>query len=246
MNRKGSFFLAFFTVVAVFVFIVFVNMNKEKILNETKIVNVGKFSEVSINATLDEEEIELFLYTSMEYASFNALLKLGNDGGTLKEQNCEGISEHVIWKDNCFFSDNLEENFFDRFKDLFDGYVKEYRLDEVNIEWKIDEDGNLVVEPDGLIELGYENVRYGFEPDSEYALDYDFSDYNKILSKANDCIKDEEDKGVTRNNLFENCRNDKDFRWTIKIDGRYVVFDVAKMYKNLGEVAVKFALPYNQ
>lgn len=238
--------MAFFTVIAVFVFIVFVNMNKEKILNETKIVDVGKFSEISINATLDEEEIELFLDTSMEYASFNALLKLGDDGGTLKDQNCEKINGYVIWNDDCFFSDNLEQNFFDRFKDLFDSYVMEYGLDEINAEWKIDENGNLIIELNGIIELRYENVRYGFEPDSEYTLNYDFSNYNEVLRKAKECVRDEELKESGRNNLFEDCRNDKDFKWIIKVEENYVLFDVSSMYKNLGDVTIKFALPYNQ
>ncbi len=246
MNKKGSFFLATFTVAAVFVFIVFVNMNKERILEESNLVNIGKLPGVAINATLDEEEIKLFLDKSIEYASFNALLKLGEDGGILKEQNCERINGYVIWKDDCYFYDKLEENFFDRFKVLFDDYMKSYGLEKINSEWRIDENNKLIIEIKGMIELEYEGARYGFEPDNKYSLDYNFGSYNEILGKANECIRDEELKGISRNNLFEKCRDDKDFKWAIKVEEKYVLFDIAKIYKNLGEVIVKFALPYNQ
>ena len=246
MNKKGSFFLATFTVAAVFVFIVFVNMNKERILEESNLVNIGKLPGVAINATLDEEEIKLFLDKSIEYASFNALLKLGEDGGILKEQNCERINGYVIWKDDCYFYDKLEENFFARFKVLFDDYMKSYGLEKINSEWRIDENNKLIIEIKGMIELEYEGARYGFEPDNKYSLDYNFGSYNEILGKANECIRDEELKGISRNNLFEKCRDDKDFKWAIKVEEKYVLFDIAKIYKNLGEVIVKFALPYNQ
>lgn len=245
MNKKGSFFLATFTVLAFFVFVVFVNMNKEKFLSENRITDVGKFPEISINATLDEEEIEFFLEKAMEYSSFNVLLRLGEEGGTLKDQNCEEINGYVIWRDDCFFSDKLEENFFERFKLLFDGYVKEYGLNSVDTEWKIDENGELVIEPNNLIEVQYEEMRYGFEPDTKYILNYNFDDYSEILRKAKECIRDEELKGTGRNNLFEDCRDDKDFKWAIKVDGAHIVFDVMKRYKNLGDVTIKFALPYD-
>ena len=246
MNNRGTFFLAFFTVVAVFVFVIFVSMNKERILEKTKIVDVGKNPERIINFTLDEENIKFFLDKAVEYASFNALRKLGDEGGILTGQNCERINEHVIWKGDCFFSDNLQENFFSRFKIFFDDYIKAYSLDKISADWRIDENNNFVIEVKDVVELKDENLRYGFEPDTVYDLDYDFSDYNKILSKANDCVRDEEDKGVTRNNLFEDCRNDKDYIWGIKVEGKYVLFDVSKSYKNLGNVVVKFAIPHNQ
>ncbi len=246
MNKRGSFFLATLTVVAIFAFIVFVSMNREKILKESKTTGVGEIPETVINLTLDEEEIELFLERSMEYASLNALKELGDDGGTLKEQNCERVNRHVIWKNNCIFSDNLEEDFFERFEVLFNSYLKVYNLNEINVEWRIDEDNNLIIETKGLVELEYKAVRYGFEPDSKYVLDYNFESYNEILRRANECIKDEELKGVSRNNLFEDCRNDKDFKWAIKVEDKYVLFGVSSMHKNLGNVAVKFALPYNQ
>lgn len=246
MDRKGSVFLAFLTVVAIFAFIVFVSMNKEKVLKESKIADIGEVSETVINITLDEEEIELFLEKSMEYASFNALKKLGENGGTLKEQNCEKVNGYVIWKNNCIFPDNLEENFFERFGILFDRYLKEYGLNGISTEWKIDKNNNLVLETKGLVELKYEMARYGFEPNSKYILDYNFGNYNEILRRANECIKEEELKGISRNNLFENCRNDKDFKWVIKVEDKSVLFDVSERYKLLGDVAVKFALPYNQ
>ena len=183
---------------------------------------------------------------TVEYSSFNSLRKLGDEGGILIRQNCERINGHVVWKGDCFFSDNLQENFFGRFKSLFEDYVKGYGLDKISADWRIDENNNFIVEIKDIIELKDENLRYGFELDTKYNLDYDFSDYNKILSKANDCIRDEEDKGVTRNNLFESCKNDKDYTWGIKVEGKYVLFDVSKSYKNLGNVIVKFAVPHNQ
>ena len=159
MNRKGSFFLATFTVVAVFVFIIFVSMNKEKILEESRIVDTGELPEIAINATLDEGEIELFLDIAIEYSYFNALKKLGNDGGILNGQECGKINGYVIWKDDCLFSYNLEENFFSRFKTLFDEYLKARGINGIDAEWKIDENNRLVIELNGVIEFDYEGAK---------------------------------------------------------------------------------------
>lgn len=246
MNRRGSFFLATLTVVAVFVFIVFISMNKEKILKENKIVDIGESSESVINITLEQENIELFLDKAMEYASFNALKELGNDGGTLKDQNCERMNGYIIWKGDCYFSDKLEENFFERFKVLFDGYVKEYGLNLIDAEWRIGENADFIIELNGMIELEQGGIGYGFELDNKYPLDYGLGIYNEVLGKANECIRDEELKGIGRNNLFEDCRNDKDLGWAIKTEDEYVLFGVSKRYKDLGIIVVRFALMDNQ
>ena len=190
MNKNGSVFLAFFSVVAVFAFVVFVSMNKEMVLKGSSIANTGEIPETVINITLEEEEIELFLKKAMEYSSFNTLIELGNDGGILKNQNCERINGYVIWKDDCIFSDNLEANFFERFSILFDGYLKEYGLDKITAEWNVDENNKLILETIGIVELNNGEDKYGFEPDNRYLLDYNFGDYNEILRRAKKCIKD--------------------------------------------------------
>ena len=221
-------------------------MNKDAFLKGSSAANIGEIPKTVINITLDEEEIELFLEKAMEYSSFNALKQLGDDGGILKEQNCERINGYVIWKGDCLFSDKIELNFFERFSVLFDNYLKERGLGKVTAEWKIDENNKLILKTKGIVELEYEGIKYGFEPDSKYVLDYRFGDYNEILGKVNECIKKEGLKGLSRNNLFEDCRNDKDFEFGIKVEEGYVFFDVVKAYNNLGNVTVKFTLLYNQ
>ena len=245
MDKKGL-YLATFTVIIMISFVIGLSIKKGYEFEKNKIVETGKIPDAALYFSLSEEETKLFVQKSVEYSSFNALKQLGNNGGILKNQNCEKIDGHVIWKDKCYFSDNLQGNFFDRFAGIFDEYTKEYGLDEITSEWKIDENNKLAIETKGIEELEYKNIKYGFELNNRYSLDYDFNDYTEILKKANECIKDEENKGIARNNLFEKCRDDKDFKWGIKVDDKYILFDVSKQYKNLGNVIVKFAIPHNQ
>lgn len=239
-------YLATFSVLIMIVFVIGFSIKKSYDLEKNKIIETGKIPDAVLYFSLSEEETKLFVQKSVEYSSFNAIKQLGDDGGILKNQNCEKINGYVIWKDKCYFSDNLQGNFFERFTEIFDEYANEYGLSEINSEWRIDENNKLAIETKGREELEYKNIKYGFEIDRKYLLDYDFNVYTEILKKANECIKDEESKGASRNNLFEKCRNDKDFKWNIKVEEKYVLFDVLKSYKNLGDVAVKFAILYNQ
>ncbi len=245
MNNRGALF-ATLTMIIMIIFVISINARKTQILEETKIVETGKIPDIAIYFSIEEETMKFFIEKSMEYASFNALKKMGEEGGILKEQKCEKVNEYVIWKDDCYFSDNLEENFFSRFEEFFNNYLKEYGASKVNTDWEIDENNKFVIEADGIIELEYKGVKYGFEPDIKSVLDYDFSYYTEILRKAKECLRDEELKGITRNNLFEKCRNDKDFKWGVKVEDKFVLFSVSKPYKNLGDVSVKFAIPHNQ
>ena len=245
MDKKGL-YLATFTVIIMISFVIGLSIKKGYELEKNKIVETGKIPDAALYFSLSEEETKLFINKTVEYSSFNALKKLGNDGGILNNQNCERINGYAIWKDKCYFSDNLQGNFFDRFAGIFDEYTKEYGLDEITSEWKIDENNKLAIETKGIEELEYKNIKYGFELNNRYSLDYDFNDYTEILKKTNECLRVEMEKGAARNNLFEDCRNDKDFKWEIEVDDKYILFDVSKQYKNLGNVIVKFAIPHNQ
>ena len=243
MDKRGAVF-AVLTVIIMIGVVIGARVYKSRVVNEEGFDKIGNIPEVVMTFALEEEEIKLFIQKVVEYSSFNALKNLGDEGGVLKEQNCEKIKEHVIWKDNCYFSDNLQENFFERFKESFDEYVKEFGINKIDIEWKIDENNRLIIKTKGIIELEHKGVKYGFEPDNESILNYNFNDYPEILGKANECIRKEVEKGIARNNLFEDCKNDKDFKFEINVEDKYLLFDVSRLYNNFGDVTVRFAIPY--
>ncbi|MBI2105348.1 hypothetical protein HYT56_00755 [Candidatus Woesearchaeota archaeon] len=241
MNKKGA-WVASLTVVFLFVYLFSSSMLMKRSIGDVKIEDTGKIFGIAINLTLEEEETKFFLEKAFEYSAFNALKELGIDGGTLKENNCERINEHVIWQKDCFFSDKFEQNFFSRFNENFFSYINKIGH-EINTESDHDEKGKFFLKTNGMIKLENENVKYGFEPNINFYPEYDFGEYARVLRMANECLKKEKEKGPARNNLFEECRDDKDFKWEIKIEDKFALFDVSKPYKNLGEITIRFSLP---
>src|SRR3989344_7006986 len=208
MNKKGA-WVATLTVAFLFVYLFSTSMLMKRSVGDVKVEDTGKLSGIAINLNLKEEEIRFFLEKAFEYSAFNALKDLGADGGTSKKLNCEKIDGHVIWRGDCYFDiTSMEDVFFERFEQKFNDYAKENNL-KINSQHDYDSEGKFFLKTNGIIELQEEGIRYGFEPGIIFYPEYNFNIYADILRKVNDCLKKEREKGSARNNLFEDCRDDK-------------------------------------
>ncbi|MAG45840.1 MAG: hypothetical protein CMH63_03665 [Nanoarchaeota archaeon] len=247
MNKKGIMF-ATLTVIVMAGFVMGLSMRKEKILEETKIIEVGKVPEAVLYFALEEEKIDFFIQKAVEVSAYKALAKLGENGGLYQlEEGCMRVEKSVVWTKDCIFSGILPEIFFWYFEDEFKEYVKEYGLKEFRSDWNKDENGNYV-EVEGDVVLIHEGTSYGFESKVKYYLDYDFKNYNRIKGFALSCVrKENENIEISRNYLYEECRDNKDFKWEIALDENkeYVLFNATslKPYQGWREIRIGFGLP---
>jgi hypothetical protein len=238
MNKRGV-WVATLSVLFLLIFMFSVSMLKGKRFEESRVVESGEIPSANIGFAIEEAKRGFILDKMMEVVSFKALNELGESGGVL-DPGCEKIKGHVIWKDECLFSEDLQESFFGRFQIRFGEYLSEYGWGlEVN---KILGE-KMVLRTSGLMVLESKGSRYGFEPRKEHILEYDFEDYRTLWIRARACVEEEDLEGVFRNDLFEDCRKDKDFKWRFEVVDEYVVIDVSKEYGSLGNVVIKFALP---
>ncbi len=236
------------TVIVMAGFVIGLSIRKEKILEETRIIEVGKVPEAVLYFALEEEKTNFFIQKAVEVSAYRALVKMGENGGIYQPgEECTRIEGNVIWTNDCIFSSILPEVFFWYFEDEFNEYVKAYGLDEFVSDWNNDDKG-YYVEVEGDVVLNYQGTTYGFESKVKHYLDQDFRNYNRIKGFALSCVrKENENIESSRNYLYDECRKNKDYGWKIHLDEskNYVLFNATSLepYQSWKEIKVSFGLP---